>query len=81
MVVLAARCFRLFLSNAGTRAVCQKLTYETDKFHNFAQLGGGGGDSIQRGLTISIQASYFFTFLRETVSWKSLAKALERVDR
>ena len=26
MVVFAARCFRLFLSNAGTRAVCQKLT-------------------------------------------------------
>ena len=41
MVVLAARCFRLFLSNAGTRAVCQKLTYETDKFHNFAQLPKG----------------------------------------
>ena len=34
MVVFAARCFRLFLSNAGTRAVCQKLTYigkEPDK--------------------------------------------------
>lgn len=78
MVVFVARCFKLVLSNTETRVVCQKLTYIHRKT---MKIGKGLNYWIFGSRIYTKMNTHSCTFLRETVSWKSLAKALERVDK